>query len=197
MEGFKAGRLTVVGFSHRGVNGRLYWNCKCVCGGSRTVSGTRLRTESVGMSCGCAAKERRLSLTHRMSRTPEYRSWIAMMQRCIYPHRDLRSRWGERGIGVCTEWREFEGFYSDMGPRPEGHTLDRVDNNKDYCKENCRWATPKQQARNNSRNAHITVDGVTRILIEWAEATGQAHSTLSWRKQQGWSAREIIYGRRK
>jgi hypothetical protein len=105
-------------------------------------------------------------------------------QRCYNPNCRDYSYYGGRGIGVCDRWREsFENFIEDMGFRPEGTTLERRDNNKDYSKENCFWASRKTQTRNRRLTLTLTVAGVTKSLAEWAEETGIDYYTLKARKQ--------------
>jgi hypothetical protein len=105
--------------------------------------------------------------------------------------------YGAVGVSVCEEWAVFENFYTDMGPRPDGTSLDRIDSKGDYCKENCRWATPKEQANNTSRNRHLICDGVRRTLSEWADVSGTDRKVISSRLRLGWSVEEAIYGRNK
>ena len=94
---------------------------------------------------------------------------------------------------MCQEWAEsFEAFLRDMGVRPEGMTLDRVDNDKGYYKENCRWATPKQQAYNRSTNVLIEYNGVKQGIRQWADELGVSYLMLDWRLKNGWTIEEAF-----
>ena len=145
------GRLTVIGFDHK--VRRRYWSCKCVCGTVRPVREDHLlRGET--QSCGCLITEalkNRATHGHTTERrtSPEYGSWRDMIQRCTNPRRKDYPRYGGRGIRVCKRWlNSFTAFYADMGPRPEGRTLDRREVNGNYEPGNCRWATAHEQAQN-------------------------------------------------
>lgn len=111
-----------------------------------------------------------------------------MRARCYNPKSDSYRLYGQRGIGVCERWRDsFAAFLADMGERPDGMTLDRVDSDADYSPENCRWATPLDQARNKRRTRRLTYQGQTKCLTEWAELHGLNFFTLLKRLRLGWS----------
>jgi hypothetical protein len=115
-----------------------------------------------------------------------------MIQRCHNPNTKKFHLYGGRGITVCERWRKFENFLADMGERPEGMTLDRVDGEKGYGPENCRWATFKQQSRNTTQNVFLIHAGASRCIAEWAEITGIPRSAISGRLRRGWSVREAL-----
>jgi len=114
---------------------------------------------------------------HGMSKTRTYRSWEAMKYRCNSPKHPKYENYGGRGISYCKEWEDFMNFYEDLGDRPEGTSLDRIDNDWDYCKENCRWATIEEQNRNRraERVSKNNISGVTGVSYQKAKGTWQAH----------------------
>ncbi len=117
-----------------------------------------------------------------------------MRDRCENPKNRQYSDYGGRGIKVCDRWLNFQNFLDDMGERPSKElTLDRENNDGNYCPENCRWATKIQQVRNKRDNLMITHNGTTRTLIEWSELTGVMRQTISYRLKHGWSVEEALY----
>lgn len=124
---------------------------------------------------------------HRMTGTPEYRSWLSMKRRCEVEHDKDYPRYGGRGIAVCHEWSEFDAFFRDMGPRPKGSTIDRRDNSKGYSKENCRWATTLEQNRNRRIAVNVEWRGEIKPLKVLCDECGQLYSTVHSRLfKHGW-----------
>lgn len=124
---------------------------------------------------------------------PDYGVWCGMLYRC----RNSRDKnYGGRGIAVCERWQGRGGYHrfiEDMGPRPSpSHTLDRIDNSKGYCPENCRWATPKEQNRNMRTNRFITFGGETKCVVDWAEEAGLRPWTLIRRLDRGWPMNKAL-----
>jgi hypothetical protein len=134
---------------------------------------------------------------HGLSRSPEYRAWKAMIQRCHNPKDRAFACYGRRGIEVCVEWRtSFERFHQDLGSRPsDNHSLDRYpDMNGNYEPSNCRWATKQQQEWNKRTNHPLTIDGVTRTVTEWAIVSGIGRPTIFGRLRRGVPARDAVFG---
>lgn len=122
-----------------------------------------------------------------------YATWSAMRRRCNSKACRGYKRYGGRGIKVTDRWDDFWVFVQDMGKKPSpSHTLDRIDNNGDYTPENCRWALPIEQANNRRDNINLTVDGVTKSIMQWAHELGVDHTTLRVRLRYGWSDEDII-----
>lgn len=137
-------------------------------------------------------KYRKHGAAKKGAMTREYIAWNAMKQRCANPHNKEYPNYGGRGISVCSEWiDDFPQFLADMGPKPgRSYTVDRIDNSRNYAKDNCRWATPKEQSRNNRRNRSITVNGVTRVVADWEKALGMHKGTFYQRLEAGWSEQD-------
>jgi len=147
--------------SDAGMINRAYsYNCICVCGKRIEVRGTDLRSGNK-QSCGCmrAVKRRSGSYNH----PKEYEIWQSMKRRCFSPKDKRYSRYGGRGITVSPEWsNSFDSFYADMGSKPDGYSIERIDNNGNYCKENCKWIPFGDQAKNKGlyKNNKLLVTGV-------------------------------------
>lgn len=190
--GQKFGRLTVTGDAPRTHKYLRRVFAKCECG---TVKDYQLSNllNGITKSCGCILRDMvPANLTHGHScgvgTSSTYQSWYAMKQRCTNPKHKKWKDYGGRGIMVCDRWlNSFENFLADMGERPGGRTLDRREVNGNYEPNNCRWATPVEQARNR-RAFLIEFNGERRCLAEWAEVLGIKADILSKRiSQRGWS----------
>ena len=130
---------------------------------------------------------------HGMHNTREYQVWMQMQQRCYNPSKACYARYGGRGITVCERWRSsFPAFYADMGDAPAGTTLDRVDNEKGYAPDNCRWATPQEQANNRVTNVVIEHDGKTMTIAEWARHLGLPYHWIKHRHKRGYTPPELF-----
>lgn len=132
------------------------------------------------------------NVKHGMYGTPTYNSWAAMRQRCEYPGAIEYKRYGARGIRVCERWKTFANFLEDMGVRPAGATLDRIDSNGNYEPGNCRWASKKVQANNCSANTVVEYDGKKLTIAQWADRSGLPASVISKRLRRGWSAKDSL-----
>lgn len=170
--GKRFGRLTAHSLLGKMGGSEHHWRCVCDCGTEKVVIGSLLR-RGMTKSCGCLQLESNLTvkrnLTHGMAHSPTYHTWECMIQRCGNEENPKFVNYGERGIRVCERWHAFENFLADMGRRPIGKTLDRNDNDGNYEPGNCRWATPKQQARNRRSSRTIAAFGDTKTLVEWSE----------------------------
>lgn len=144
--GERFGSRVVIRLNGRGAGGNALWLCVCDCGAESTAKVADLKTS------GCPECARAAKILHghngRARRSRTYHTWVAMKNRCTNPQQDNFSRYGGRGIKVCSRWDNFDLFLADMGERPTGKTLDREDNDKDYDPDNCRWATQAEQRAN-------------------------------------------------
>jgi hypothetical protein len=156
------------------------WLCKCDCGKECVVVGSKLAS-GYTKSCGCYKAELAglQSRTHGMSKTTTFFVWSHMIRRCGDIKSPAYKNYGARGIYVCDRWKTFENFLADMGDRPPGKSIDRIDNNKGYFKENCRWATKKEQANNTRGNVFLqTPDGRRMTMAQFCEETGRNYDAV-------------------
>lgn len=189
MTGQTYGRLTVLRMA-ASKDGRAMWECVCTCGRHTITSGYALRS-GMAKSCTCLQKDKaraRLK-THGMSDTNLYHTWVNMRKRCESKSSQDYQHYGGRGISVCTEWHDpivFISWALSSGYK-NGLTIDRIDNDGNYCPSNCRWVNRKMQARNTRRNNLLTYKGETHCVMEWACITGIPESTIRCRVYRyGW-----------
>lgn len=179
----KFGYWEVNSFENVGTKAHHRVSARCVCGKTKNVLIGHLRSGK-SLSCGC-----KRSNGHGMSFSKTYSSWLHMRNRCNNKNNDRYHQYGGRGISVCERWASsFENFIEDMGECPESHSIGRIDNNGNYCKENCRWETNKQQMRNRSNT----------ILVLGEDAASQSekidmnYATLVTRIKRGWSEKDAM-----
>lgn len=162
-------RLVVTGRSERKSTSGALWVCRCDCGGEAVTNSLKLRNGLI-KSCGCRKLEGLANLQHgHANKSRTYRTWKEMRQRCRNPNSDKWEWYGGKGITICPEWNDFETFLADMGERPQRMTLDRIDSNGNYCKENCRWATVREQSLNKTNTRRLSMFGETKTLVDWSE----------------------------
>lgn len=198
-EGVRIGRLLILERIDKRDNrnqNHIYYRCLCTCGNQPLIPRSSLLAGRT-YSCGCQRKEKSKysNKTHGLSKTRTYRIYHAMMQRCYDKTQKGYPRYGGNGIGVCERWREsFENFFEDMGecPSPK-YSIDRIDNNKGYSPDNCRWATINQQARNTRKAVLIKYHGEERPLADVADEIGMYYGTLYYRIfSYGWTVERAI-----
>jgi hypothetical protein len=184
------GRLTITAPVYK--DGAPAWECLCACGTQHVVKDADIRNTK---SCGCLRVDKgKARATHGRTKTKTYEVWHAMKQRCLNPKNRAWVNYGGRGIAVCPAWvASFETFLADMGERPAGYSLERIDNNKGYSPDNCVWASAREQANNRRSNALFEVGGVQMTLTELSALAGLSIQTLSWRIYRlGMTASEAV-----
>ena len=183
------GRLTVL---ERGDSlGRVgvYWKCRCECGNECTIHANAI-VRGHTRSCGCLAEEiAKKPKSHGLSSTREFQIWKAMRRRCNCKNASNYYRYGGRGVKVCDEWNDFVNFYKWCAENgfKEGLTIDRIDNDGDYCPENCRWVDKITQGNNKSNNRKILYKGEQLSLMQVERITNIDHRTLGKRLDAGWT----------
>lgn len=184
--------------NRRSPNGesRRWCLCQCDCGKEVVVRVGRLLSGNTG-SCGCLSRDttRKRALKHGHNRAgendPTYKSWTHMKDRCLNPRNKSYSYYGGRGITVCGRWLDFANFLEDMGEKPRGTSLDRINNDGNYEPGNCRWANAKQQNRNRRWNVWIEFQGRKMILTDWAKEIGISRMGLV-RRLNKWSLEDAL-----
>lgn len=203
LTGQRFGRLTVTGYGGRKGTNHV-WLCRCDCGGDKLAQAGNMRA-GLTQSCGCLQRERASAATrthgHTVGRkSSEYRIWVSMICRCRNENDAAYAYYGGRGIAVCERWANGEGglsgfecFFADMGRRPDRRSLDRIDNDKGYSPDNCRWATRREQALNVRTNVIVRFRGEERLLADVCALTGVPVNCARQRiKTYGWSVEKAV-----
>jgi hypothetical protein len=199
ISGMRFGRLVVVGVGGRTNCGKVLWECKCDCGNTTFVTKDHLGKNT--NSCGCIKSEicRRRWTTHGGKHSRLYNLWCSMKQRCT-PGGAEKEAYYDRGIRVCDEWENsFESFrdwalsngYDKNAPRG-ATTIDRIDNNKGYSPDNCRFVTQTENARNKTTNRHLYIDNEEMIVKVASEKYGIDYGTLLSRLYRGWTDEDAV-----
>ncbi len=193
IKGERFGRLTIVRELEKKSTHRAF-ECRCECG-NVTVSSLCNLMAGHTRSCGCLAKEVRIAVftTHGQTNSAEYNAWRGMRQRCLSPDNPEYERYGARGIKVCERWRSFENFIADIGEKPSpSHSIDRINNDMDYSPDNCKWSTPKEQARNRRTSLMLEFNGIRQSAAAWGEQVGVGYKIISQRIKRGWSVEKTL-----
>lgn len=196
LTGSTFGRLTVnrlSGYVATSTGRRVsVWECICTCGATKNVKRTNLVSGDT-QSCGCLHREQLVERneTHGETATLTYHRWQGMHNRVRYTKGPKNKCY--IGITVCEEWASYETFKKDMGPCPEGHSLDRINNSEGYYPENCRWVPVARQAANTTRNVRVEVNGFTATISDHAKANGIKPGVAFDRiNKLGWSAKDAV-----
>lgn len=176
-------------------NKRTKYKCLCSCGKECTKESSQL-TQSICrcVDCGNSSSSLKRRTTFEHKGTSEYRAWSNMKNRCTNPKYELYHRYGGRGITVCDEWvNSFETFLKDMGKKPsKQHSIDRINNDLGYSKDNCKWATKKEQSNNTKNTKMVELNGILKPLSYWCDTMNLNKSTILKRISTGMNPQDAI-----
>lgn len=195
--GKQYGRLTVLKPDlKKSNNKRKYFICKCSCKNVKSILKDNLIGEKT-KSCGCLVKEAQLKQAKQRKQYSENEKdlrhiWRLMMRRCYNTADTVYKYYGGREIKVDSSWHVYENFKKDMYPRKPNTTLERIDNSKNYCFTNCKWATKEEQANNRRTNRIETLNGITKTLSNWCKEYNKSYSKVHQRLTRGWSLEKAL-----
>lgn len=206
--GQRFGRLVVLEFAYKTKRRQSFWKCQCDCGNTTYVYGGHLKTGHT-TSCGCRLNEikeniKNLNYKNGLSTSRIHNVYCDMVNRCKNENVSSYKYYGKKGINVCSEWlgeNGFDNFYQwsiSNGYKEEIEngrnkwTIDRIDSNKDYSPENCRWVDIYTQANNKSTNVFLTYNGKTQTATQWSKEVGISSYTILHRKKRGWSDEKAL-----
>lgn len=206
LTGQRFGRLVVLERAGTAKGGQARWRCRCDCGGETVALGNNLRRQNHTLSCGCVNRERTAAVGRAQRRhgegspgkqSAEFATWMGMRERCRTPSAGNYAQYGGRGIRVCERWERYENFLADMGRKPSpAHSIDRIDPDRDYTPDNCRWATATQQQRNRRITKMVEWEGRRLPLIALCEELAVPYERTRGRLHKGWPLREALFATR-
>lgn len=198
--GQKFGKLSVIEIAER-KKGKILWRCKCDCGNEVVALGENIRSGTT-KSCGCLIKENGTKIApkvtkHGGSYTRIYRIYCGMKKRCLNPSSDAYHHYGGRGIKICNEWLGDDGFetfreWALSHGYEENLSIDRINNDGDYCPENCRWADKETQSNNTSSNLYLEYNGEVHTASEWSRILEISYTRLTKRVGEGERIEDIV-----
>ena len=195
LTGKRFGRLLIQEYSHTNKHRKAVWKCLCQCGKTVIVNGSSLRNGRT-KSCGCFRSERSMeaNIKHGLSKSRLYSVWALMKDRCLRKKSNAYKNYGGRGISICEEWLGFKPFmeWALTNGYQENLTIERKDNNDNYCPENCTWILKSEQAKNSRNLKFIIFNGEKKFLAEWAKIIGIDRRTISARLKRGWSIKKAL-----
>lgn len=191
--GRRYGKLTVIGLTPDKKYDKHVWECLCDCGKTTLLIKRALQSGNT-QSCGCLIGD--TARTHGAARTPMYRTWGGMLNRCTNTSAPQYTNYGGRGIEVCARWSGPDGFINfaqDMGEKPgPDYSIERKDNDGPYSPANCKWATKEEQANNQRTNRVFTIAGETKTLMQWVRAQGVPYDRVWHRLKAGWEPSKAL-----
>lgn len=187
ISGKRFGSLVALSMNGRDKHNKILWLCKCDCGKELDVVGNKLRNGNT-KSCGCSrasalqkARKARKNNGYTTTHKKANQAWRDMWSRCTNHKHKSWLRYGGRGISVCDRWKDFKFFLEDMGDPPDGHSIDRINNDGNYDPLNCQWATRSQQMRNTSRNVHVLFEGEVMCASDVVKKLGLNKSHIYYK----------------